>query len=153
MSTCLRPRIPGVPVFFTVCLAERGSHLLAGEVGRLRDAVAATRAERPFAIDAFVVMPDHLHAVWTLPEGDTDYSVRWRLIKSRFSRGLPKGRLRVSHEARQERGIWQRRYWGEVRAEIGPVDRFQHRTGGAPAAKPITSATRGITRRMSGIAT
>jgi putative transposase len=56
-------------------------------------------------------MPDHLHAVWTLPEEDADYSLRWRLIKSRFSRGLPKGRLRPSQEARQERGIWQRRYW------------------------------------------
>ena len=136
-----------------VGLAEGGGDLVVGEGGRVGEAAAATRAERRFAIHAFMVVPDHLHAVWTLPEGDADFSRRWRLIKSRFSRGLPTGRLRVSHEARQERGIWQRRFWGEVRAEIGPVERFQHRTGGAPAAKPITPATRGITRRMSGIAT
>ncbi|OYX42133.1 MAG: transposase [Rhodobacterales bacterium 32-67-9] len=111
MSNYLRPRIPGATVFFTVALAARGSDLLVHEVGRLREALAATRAERWFGIDAWVVMPDHLHCVWTLPEGDADYSVRWRLIKSRFSRDLPKGRLRASHEARQERGIWQRRYW------------------------------------------
>jgi putative transposase len=73
--------------------------------------VRETRAERPFRIDAWVVLPDHLHCLWTLPEGDAEYSVRWRLIKSRFSRGLPAGPLRQSHEHRQERGIWQRRFW------------------------------------------
>jgi putative transposase len=67
--------------------------------------------ERPFKIDAWVVLPDHLHAVWTLQEGDADYSVRWRLIEARFSREFPKGPLRASHEDRQERGIWQRRLW------------------------------------------
>ncbi len=111
MSRYIRRRAPGVCVFFTVALAARGSGLLVREIERLREAVAATRRERPFGIDAWVVMPDHLHAVWTLPEGDGEYSVRWRLIKSRFSRGLPRGRLRSSHEGRQERGIWQRRYW------------------------------------------
>ena len=153
MPRYLRPRTPGAYIFFTVALAERGSDLLVREVGRLREAVAATRAERRFAIHAFMVVPDHLHAVWTLPKGDADFSRRWRLIKSRFSRGLPMGRLRPSHEARQERGVWQRRFWGEVRPEIGSVGRFQHRTSGAPAAKPITSVMRGIMPRMSGIAT
>lgn len=74
-------------------------------------AVRVTKAECPFRIDAWVVLPDHLYAVWTLPEGDADYSLRWRLIKTRFSRGLPLGPLRPSHWARQERGIWQRRFW------------------------------------------
>jgi len=85
--------------------------VLVDHVGALREAVRQTMAERPFRIDAWVVLPDHLHAVWTLPEGDADYSVRWRLIKARFSQELPVGRLRNSHEARQERGVWQRRFW------------------------------------------
>jgi len=111
MSRYLRPRVPGASVFFTVTLADRRSRRLVDHVGALREAVRLTMAERPFRIDAWVVLPDHLRAVWTLPEGDADYSTRWRLIKSRFSRGLPVGPLRDSHEARQERGIWQRRFW------------------------------------------
>lgn len=111
MSEYRRPRQHGALIFFTVALADRRSDVLVREVGRLREAVAAVRRERPFGIEAFVVMPDHLHTVWRMPEGDADYSTRWRLIKSRFSRGLPIGALRASHVARQERGIWQRRFW------------------------------------------
>jgi putative transposase len=63
-------------------------------------------------VDAIVVLPDHLHAIWTLPEGDADFAVRWRLIKSAFSRGMPHGeRISVSRAAKNERGFWQRRYW------------------------------------------
>jgi putative transposase len=111
MSSYIRPHIPGASVFFTVTLAQRQSRLLVEEVDRLREAVAAVRLERPFVVEAWVVLPDHMHAVWTLPEGDAAYSVRWRLIKARFSRGLPSGPLRRSHEIRHERGIWQRRFW------------------------------------------
>lgn len=111
MSRYLRPRLPGMPIFFTVALAQRGGTLLVDHVGLLRGAVAQTRAERPFGIAAWVVLPHHLHCIWTLPEGDADYSTRWRLIKARFSRGLPVGALRASHVRRQERGIWQRRFW------------------------------------------
>jgi putative transposase len=111
MSCYIRPRIPGASVFFTVALADRSKATLVTEVAALREAVWTTRKERPFRIDAWVVLPDHLHAIWTLPEDDVDYSVRWRLIKARFSRGLPVGQLRDSHVARQERGIWQRRFW------------------------------------------
>src|SRR6056297_806068 len=77
-------RTGGAPGF-TVALAARGSRVLVDEVGRLREAVRMTRAERPFEIDAWVVLPDHLHCVWTLPAGDADYSVRWGAIKARFS--------------------------------------------------------------------
>jgi putative transposase len=111
MSRYLRPRHPGARIFFTVTLADRRARTLVAEVDRLREAVRVTRDERPFRIDAWVVLPDHLHAIWTLPEGDADYAARWRLIKSRFSRGLPEGRQRLSHLARQERAIWQRRFW------------------------------------------
>ena len=111
MSRYLRPRLPGLPIFFTVALAQRGGTLLVDHVVLLRAVVAQTRAERPFGIAAWVVLPDHLHCIWTLPEGDADYSTRWRLIKARFSRGLPVGALRASHVRRQERGIRQRRFW------------------------------------------
>ncbi len=111
MPNYIRTHRPAASIFFTVTLQERGSRVLVDQVPRLREAVTLTKAERPFRIDAWVVLPDHLHCVWTLPEGDDDFSTRWRLIKTRFSRGLPKGQLRPSHIARQERGLWQRRFW------------------------------------------
>jgi putative transposase len=81
-------------------------------VDALRLAVEKTRARYPFVIDAVVVLPDHIHAVWTLPPGDADFSVRWRLIKSHFVRALPRHeRLSDVRRARGERGIWQRRFW------------------------------------------
>ncbi len=129
MSDYLRPCVPGATVFFTVTLAKRGGDVLTREIGALRDAVRQTRAVRPFRIDAWVVMPDHLHAVWTLPEGDADCSVRWGAIKARFVMnvrragfspptrlppvatgrfaGLKPG-LRVG---KREAAIWQRRFW------------------------------------------
>ena len=88
MSRYLRPRRPGASIFFTVTLAERGADRLVRHVDLLREAVRQTRAERPFAIDAWVVLPDHLHCVWTLAEGDAGYSVRMGAIKSRFSMAL-----------------------------------------------------------------
>ncbi len=111
MSSYLRPDITGATVFFTVKLAARGSDLLVREIGALRDAVRVTRAERPFGIDAWVVLPDHIHCIWQMPVGDRYYGTRWRLIKARFSRSLPKAQTRPSHQARNERGIWQRRFW------------------------------------------
>lgn len=111
MPNYLRPQASGASVFFTVALRERGTRLLVDQIATLRKAVEVTKAERPFHIDAWVVLPDHLHCVWTLPGGDADFSTRWRLIKARFSRALPPGNLRRSHVVRQERGIWQRRFW------------------------------------------
>jgi putative transposase len=69
--------VSGGTYFFTINLAQCGGDLLVCEIDALREAVRVTRAERSFQIDAFVVMPDHLHAVWTLPEGDADFSTRW----------------------------------------------------------------------------
>ena len=86
MSKYRRPKHPGATVFFTVNLADRTSGLLVREIEVLRQAVAQTRAARPFRIDAWVVLPDHMHCVWTLPEGDTDYSNRMGEIKGRFTR-------------------------------------------------------------------
>ncbi len=111
MSRYLRPRLNGASIFFTVCIARRGSSLLIDNVAILREAVRATKLERPFHIDAWVVLPDHLHCVWTLPEQDADYSTRWSVIKARVSRALPRTPQRASHVARREHGFWQRRFW------------------------------------------
>src|SRR5207244_960211 len=77
--------------FFTVNLADRRLRLLTEHVETLRLAFRETRRRHPFTIDAVVVLPDHLHAVWSLPEGDRDFATRWRLIKSTFSRNLAAG--------------------------------------------------------------
>ena len=78
----------------------------------LRSAFRYARDRDPFTIEAIVVLPDHLHCIWTLPEADSDFATRWRLIKSAFSRGLPRNeRISQSRLHRGERGIWQRRYW------------------------------------------
>ncbi|MFT7593513.1 MAG: putative transposase [Paracoccaceae bacterium] len=111
MSSYIRPRRPGATIFFSVALAERGSTLLVDQIDRLRSAVGLTRRERPFHVDAWVVLPDHMLCIWTLPANDADFSRRWGAIKSRFSRGLPSGRQRGSHGVRREKGVWQRRFW------------------------------------------
>ena len=92
MSCYLRSKVTGASVFFTVTLAERGGDLLIREAETLRRAVKRTRQERPFVIEAWVVLPDHLHCVWALPPGDADFSVRWGAITSRVTRAL-KGRV------------------------------------------------------------
>ncbi|MEY4983751.1 MAG: REP-associated tyrosine transposase [Pseudomonadota bacterium] len=111
MSRYLRPRIAGASIFFTVGLERRGGSLLIDNISVLRDAVRQTRRERWFTIDAWVVLPDHMHCVWTLPEGDSDYSLRWSVIKARFSRQMAPVPRRASMVARRERSIWQRRFW------------------------------------------
>jgi putative transposase len=129
MSEYRRIRVPGASVFFTVCLAEAGSRLLVDEVERLRVAVRQTMAERPFGVRAWVVLPDHMHCVWDLPEGDADYAVRWGAIKARFSMDLRRAGFTppprrpvvmsgrycgVNPALRRDKGevaIWQRRFW------------------------------------------
>jgi putative transposase len=112
MTSYRRNFIAGGSFFFTVNLADRRLHLLTDHIEGLRAAFRQTRLRHPFTIDAMVVLPDHLHAIWTLPEGDADFAGRWRLIKSTFSRNLPIGEP-ISHSrlAKGERGIWQRRFW------------------------------------------
>lgn len=105
-------RVSGGTYFFTVAIAERSTSLLVDRIDDLRDAFRAARMARPFAINAIVVLPDHLHCLWTLPSGDADYPVRWAHIKTEFSRRIPSGeRRRASRIMKRERGLWQRRYW------------------------------------------
>ncbi len=107
-----RAHVPGGTYFFTVNLAERSRTLLVNHIDDLRNAVQKMLTSHPFRIDAMVVLPDHLHAIWTLPEGDADYPMRWSLVKAGFSRCIPADERRSkSRIAKGERGIWQRRYW------------------------------------------
>jgi len=117
MSWYRRWREPGGIYFFTVVTYGR-LPILVSELARplLREALEKTRAERSFQILAFVLLPDHLHSLWQLPPGDDDYSTRWRLIKSRFTRsileaGYAEPPRNPSRQARQEHAIWQRRGW------------------------------------------
>jgi REP-associated tyrosine transposase len=107
-----RNRVSGGTFFFTANLLERTSSILVTHIEALREAVRKVRARRPFHIDAWVVLPDHMHAVWTLPPDDSDYSSRWKEIKIAFAKALPKTERRSAvRAAKGERGIWQRRFW------------------------------------------
>ena len=94
---------PGGSFFFTVVTAHRRPvFATANAVDLLRDSFRAVRHQRPFAIDAIVILPDHLHCIWTLPDSDADFMTRWRLIKTWFSK-------RCDLE-----NVWQQRYWEHV---------------------------------------
>jgi len=112
-----RMRQSGGIYFFTVVSYGRRP-ILTSDTGRssLREALEVTRRERSFEILAIVLLPDHLHTLWQLPPGDDDFSTRWRLIKSRFTRSMLESGYRepprnASRRARQEHAIWQRRGW------------------------------------------
>jgi putative transposase len=107
-----RNLVEGGTYLFTANLLDRTSTLLVDEIASLRAAVASTRARLPFRIDSWVVLPDHMHCIWTLPPGDADYPERWRQIKAAFSKSIPESTPSNSSQAlKGERGIWQRRYW------------------------------------------
>ncbi len=107
--------VPGGRFFFTVVTAKRTPVLTRlNSIDVLRNAFRAVRAKYPFSMDAIVVLPDHLHCVWTMPFGDADYATRWRLIKTWFTRHCdPSLRRQPTHAqaARGEQAVWQHRYW------------------------------------------
>ena len=110
-----RQYICGATYFFTVALARTCQLNLLGHLGVLREAWAATLREHPCQTQAVVILPDHLHAIWTLPDGDADFSLRWRKIKARFSRAVAHPAPTSSSARRRgEAGIWQRRFWDHV---------------------------------------
>jgi putative transposase len=107
-----RHRVSGGTYFFTVNLLDRRTDLLVRHIDALRAAMIHTKQVMPFHIDAWVVLPEHMHCVWTLPLGDTDYSERMRMLKSTFSKTLPRVEaVDAVRLAKGERGIWQRRFW------------------------------------------
>ena len=117
MPQYCRARIPGGSYFFTV-VAERRQPILTSEAVRraLREAIQVVRRERPFRIDGWVLLPDHLHAVWTMPPGDDDYATRWRLIKAQVTHRLGEAWRNPSvmtarRRAKAQGSLWQHRYW------------------------------------------
>lgn len=107
--------VRGGAYFFTVVTAKRRPILASQHaLALLRDAFRATAVSRPFVVEAIVVLPDHLHCIWTLPPGDADFSTRWRLIKTRFTRRAAPALCQGSHPLGPVRGngsIWQQRFW------------------------------------------
>ncbi|MFY7802833.1 MAG: REP-associated tyrosine transposase [Limnoraphis robusta] len=110
-----RARTPGATYFFTIVTYQRQKLFHRPElVEYLREAFRTVQTNHPFTIDAIVVLPDHLHCIWTLPPEDANFSTRWRLIKTNFSRTCPQQYKRDPNQSRQrkqEQAIWQRRFW------------------------------------------
>lgn len=116
-------RARGRTFFFTVVLADRSSTLLVDHVDRLRRIYRTVQQRRPFETVAICILPDHLHAIWTLPEDDADFSARWNLVKGGFSRGLEAGKRSTSKLRKREKGIWQRRYWEHAIRDDADLER------------------------------
>ncbi|EDR35318.1 transposase and inactivated derivatives, partial [Coxiella burnetii Q321] len=106
-----RNYLQGATYFFTVNLHDRRSRLLIEQINLLRRSLKLVQQKYPFQINATVILPEHLHAIWTLPESDNDYSSRWRRIKSHFTRGLLNQGCYLRKNSRHEYDIWQRRFW------------------------------------------
>ncbi|MDP3230981.1 MAG: transposase [Acidovorax sp.] len=106
---------PGATLFFTVVTHERRPILQTEEaIETLRAALRTVRQTPPFHIDAMVVLPDHLHCIWTLPPEDADFATRWRLIKTWFTKHSPaalRAPTDAARAAKQEQAVWQHRYW------------------------------------------
>ena len=112
MSNYRRAPMPGGTYCFTVNLRDRRDDLLVREIDLLRTVVRSVKQRHPFHIDAWVVLPEHMHCLWTLPPSDMAFADRWKAIKFAFSKRLSNGESRTyPQHARGERGIWQRRYW------------------------------------------
>jgi putative transposase len=103
--------VPGGTYFFTVTLGDRTSSALVQHISALRAAFRVARHERPFTTEAVVVLPDHLHTVWTLPSDDSDFSGRWRRIKAHFTHRLVATGVSVQRHRNGEYALWQRRFW------------------------------------------
>ena len=106
-----RNRAPGGTYFFTVTLADRSATTLVDHIDHLRAAIRGVRAKHPFTLCAMVVLPDHLHAILRLPEGDDRYSMRWRMIKTDFTVRLRKQDIELGDRGNGERRLWARRFW------------------------------------------
>ena len=118
-----RLKAPGSSSFFTVVTFDRRKIFTDEQtVALLRRAIEVVQARRPFQVEAAVILPDHLHMIWRLPDGDSDYATRWRLIKSYFTRRRPGAREYPTTRSRQSKGegaVWQRRYWEHLIRDEG----------------------------------
>lgn len=108
----IRTRVPGSRYFFTVNLANRANDLLINEFDILRNAIYMTKIKYPFKTNAYVVLPDHMHIIMTLPPNDSNFSLRWSMIKGLFSKQISHTEsIALARKKKRERGIWQRRFW------------------------------------------
>ena len=112
-----RARSLGATFFFTVNTHLRQPFLIDADVrAALREGIDRVRSTMPFQIDAWVLLPDHIHCVWTLPDGDADFSSRWRIIKTIVTQQCGP-RLNVSEmlsdrrKQKNQSSLWQQRFW------------------------------------------
>ena len=103
--------ITGGTFFFTVTLQNRKSRLLVEKINLLKEAVQRVKDQHPFQIKAYVILPEHLHMIWELPKGDSNYSQRWKKIKVQFSKSIQKSGFELSKTKHNEYRLWQRRFW------------------------------------------
>jgi len=115
--------VPGGTYFFTVTLADRRSTTLVDHVDALRTAFSTTRRERPFTIEAIVILPDHLHTIFALPSEDADFSGRWRRIKGHFSTALIASGAAMRRSSNSDLALWQRRFWEHTIRDEGDFAR------------------------------
>ena len=122
-----RARIKGGTYFFTVVAHNRRKILTIPEnVDLLRSIFQSVMDKHPFCMDAIVLLPDHLHCLWTLPNDDHDFSTRWNLIKGAFSRQCSchfKGKASGSRQTKREAAVWQRRFWEHAIRDENDFDR------------------------------
>jgi len=109
-----RVRVVNSSYFFTVNLRNRQSKILTQHIDLLRKSFIETRIKYPFTIDAVVILPEHIHTIWTLPPNDDNYPTRWQLLKSLFTRKLVKVGINLNKSPKGEYNLWQRRYWEHV---------------------------------------
>lgn len=108
----IRARAPGAKYFFTVNLANRSNGILIKEIDNLRNAIQTTKVKYPFKINAYVVLSAHMHLIMTLPNNDSNFSLRWSMIKALFSKRICCSEsITAARKKKRERGIWQRRFW------------------------------------------
>jgi putative transposase len=105
----------GGSYFFTLVTNKRRK-TLSGEttVEVLRKAFCQVKINRPFSIDAIVVLPDHIHCIWTLPADDQDFSTRWRLIKTWFTKHYSENLNDCADglsAGQSQQQVWQNRFW------------------------------------------
>jgi putative transposase len=136
--------VPGGTYFFTLTLLDPRAKLLVEHVDALRHAFRTTVAERPFAIEAIAVLPEHLHALLALPAGDADFPARWRRIKALFTRGLVVRGVPLGRNRKGEYDLWQRRYWEHTIQDPADLERHVDYIHFNPVRQGLVARTRGI---------
>lgn len=140
MTAYRRLYVPGGTYFFSAHLLDPRAKTLVTHIDLLRQSVRLARKRWSFVIEAAVVLPNQTHMIWTLPADDTDFSKRWRLIKSTFSRHVPAPiHLSPSQKKRGEKGIWQRRFWEHAIRDGQDYDLHMKMIHDAPVTMGVVS--------------